>query len=303
MHRFSAVAPITKGIWLWLLLFVAASPQMCGEIRVLAVTSSAGFARGFPRPGSLATLFCTGLAGINGVFAAPGAPLPRTLAGVRVTFFSVDPIQAPLLAVADLGGYQQINFQVPWEVGQRAVFPGGALVTVSQGDNSAVVSDGLAPWGQFFVDPAGYVIAQHAADYRLLTADNPARPGEWIVAYGSNFGAAVWQPSTGEPAPLDQLSPLDPGVPAPWQFSLFLRQPGGDIRLATNFIGLAPGAVGVYQANFRMPDAIASGDAPFYVQRFRDCGFFFRQDCGRGITLEISARPNLHIGGSGSDGR
>lgn len=280
---------IAKGSCLWSLLVVAVAPQICGQIRVLAVTSSAGFVRGMPGPGSLATIFCTGLTGINGTLSAQELPLPRTIAGVRVTFSGLEAIDAPLLAVADLGGYQQINLQVPWEARYRNV------VTVSQGASSDVATyEGLS-WGQFFVDAAGYVVAQHAADYRLVTAANPARPSEWIIAYGSSFGPVAGQPRTGAPAFLDQPSPLYPGAPVPWQFSVYLRQPGGDIRLEMNFIGLAPGTVGVYQVNFRMPDRVAPGEASFYVQRHRICGFFLVQGCGRGVQLDVSARPKLHV--------
>ena len=267
-----------------LLLAGAVATQLRGEIGVLAVTSSAGGARGLPGPGSLATVYCTGLTGISGIVAAPGSPFPTTLAGVRVNYAIYG--DAPILAVADLRAYQLVNFQVPWS-------PNPGPVTLSQGSSSAVLADSAAPWGQFFTDPDGYVVAQHASDYRLVTAENPARAGEWIIAYGSNFGEVVGPPPTGAATPLDRTAPLDPGTPVGWLFRPQMIATGVDVRLETNFIGLAPDLVGVYQINLRMPDTIPSGNVRVIVQRSRDCGFFFLQGCGRGLILGFSSMPLL----------
>jgi uncharacterized protein (TIGR03437 family) len=152
-----------------------------------------------------------------------------------------------------------------------------------------------APWGQWFTDTAGYVVAQHAADYRPVTLEDPARPGEWITVYGSNFGEVLAPPLTGMPAALYPLAPLAPGVPVAWQFGLWLVQPDLDIRLETNFMGLAPGTVGVYQINLHMPDAFRRGDSvQFYMMRIRNCGFFLLPGCGRGVVMNVSPRAKLH---------
>jgi len=73
-------------IWMPLLTAAVVAP-LHGAIRVLAVTTAAGFAPGMPRPGSLGSIFCTGLSGET---------------GVRVVFATGD---APILAVANLGTY------------------------------------------------------------------------------------------------------------------------------------------------------------------------------------------------------
>jgi uncharacterized protein (TIGR03437 family) len=278
------VLPKARKLYLALALAVAILPA-AGEIRVLAVVDAASFSPGLPGPGSLGTIFCTGVTGVSGVIAATGTPLPREIAGVRVTF--ADSLDAPLLAVADLGGYQQINFQVPWHA--------SGAPTVSQNADSAVVPGNPAPWGRFFSEPDGYVIAQRAVDFSLVTAGNPARPGEWIVAYGTNFGDVFNPPPDGAPTPLDRLFPADLGGPVPWQFVARLRQNGGEVTLTSNFIGLAPGMVGVYQLNIKMPDTLQPGDAQFYVQRSRFCGFFFVQGCGRGLVVDISLPAKLHF--------
>jgi uncharacterized protein (TIGR03437 family) len=93
-----------------LLVIVANVPYAAAQIRVLAVTTSAGFTPGLPSAGSLASIGLTGLAGIQGVQTVTGYPLPYELEGVSVT---VNGTPAPILAVADLGAYQQVNIQVP----------------------------------------------------------------------------------------------------------------------------------------------------------------------------------------------
>lgn len=73
---------------------------LSAQISHIVVTDGASFEAGLlPAPGSIGTIFCTGLS-VTGVVSAPGTPLPQTLAGVTVT---VGGAQAPLFAVADLG--------------------------------------------------------------------------------------------------------------------------------------------------------------------------------------------------------
>jgi len=52
-----------------------------------------------------------------------------------------------------------------------------------------------------------------------------------------------------------------------------------------------PGAVGIYQINFRIPEHPPSGDAIIYLRKNVDCGFFFLQGCGRSLTaLQLGAK-------------
>jgi uncharacterized protein (TIGR03437 family) len=261
----------------FLFLCVAFSPLVCGEIRVLAVTTSAAFVHGMPSRGSLATLFCTGLQGITGIVSASQTPLPRMLADVRVTIGKHD---APLLAVADLGAFQIVNFQVPWE-GEDPPF------TVSQGANSTVFTANQAPWGQFFIYPSGDAIAQHDSDGRLVTPVDPARPDEWITLYGTNFGGVVPQPPTGVPAAWDPLSYLNQSG----MDRVLLTQSGQDSFLTPSFIGLAPGTVGVYQVTVHMPRDLEPGKATLVLQEAEFCGFFFTPGCGRGFTYNTNSTP------------
>lgn len=255
-----------------------------GEIHLLAVTTATNFTPGLPSPGSLASLFCTGLAGINGVVRATEVPVPTFVAGVQV---SIDGIAAPILALADFGSYQQINFQVPWEVQNVST------LTVTQGPNVGSIDVPVSQaWDVFFVDAAGGAIVQHALDYSLVTSDKPARPGEWVIAYASNLGPVNNRPSTGMPTPFSPLSPLNDGLDA---YSVLLTGEGRSLNLETNFIGLVPGAIGVYQINLRVPVETPVGDSRLQIQKSRFCGFFFVPDCGRGLYLTFSQSARLAV--------
>jgi uncharacterized protein (TIGR03437 family) len=254
------------------LLIVVVSPHLCGEIRLAAVTSSANFVPGLPAPGSLASAFCTGLTGFDGIITA-SLPLPFSLAGVQVL---VGGTPAPILALANLGGYQQINFQVPWES------LGNSDVTIIFGADRATLTSTLPErWDVFYIDSSGNLAAQHASDYRPVTPADPAHPGEWIVAYATNLGPVDHAPATGSPALSDPLSPLAKGYDT---YTALLSGQG----IVSNYMGLVPGAVGLYQVNVRIPSDYADANPTLIMQKVRDCGFFFNPPCGRGVTITTS---------------
>ena len=239
-----------------------------------------------PAPGSLATVYCTGLEGIEGLLEGSGVPLPTSLGGVRVTFGAVD---APLLAVKDVragsSAYQQINFQVPY----------GATADprIVQGAQSAAVPYTPDPWGEFFhtFTFGSNLLAQHAVDYRPVTFADPPQAGEWIIVYGTNFGDVEGPPQSGVPAPADRLVPFTTrlaGRDGLWNFRLRLDTVISEIPLEIGFVGLAPGNVGVYQLNFRMPDPLPPGPAWIYMQRIANCGDRFNSLCGPGLRMDFT---------------
>jgi uncharacterized protein (TIGR03437 family) len=274
---------------LLLCVLIAVPLHAWGQIQVMAITSSANFVSGLLKPGSLASIFCTGLEDISGLVTAPGYPLPRTLAGVRVTF---DGIDAPLLAVANIAGgaYQQINVQIPWEVTTNS---GLAFDVSQQGASSHFTTYASSPWPAFFLDSSGYAIAQHASDYRLVTASDPARPGEWIVAYATNLGPVHNQPPDGYPAGMNDLAPTVPGSSTYRVYYGLAVGPSADYmstRIESNYIGMLPGSI-VYQVNLRVPGSQPAGDLAFQLVDIYNCGFFFVLGCGRGFTTEAASMP------------
>lgn len=271
-----------------LILFLAAAAPALGQIQVWSVTSSANFAPGLTQAGSLASLFCTGLQNIPGVVVAQGYPLPRLLAGVRV---SVNGIDAPILAIANLaaGAYQQINVQIPW-----AAEPPLAFDVSQQGATAHFIPSQYVGWGVFFVDSSGYAIAQHAADYRLVTPADPARSGEWVIVYATNLGRVQNQPADGYPADPNLLAPILPdSSPYLSYYGLVVGSSGSyqSSHIPSNYLGMSPGSM-VGQVNLLVPDASQfSGDLVFQLIKVYDCGFFFTPGCGRGLTTVAASMP------------
>jgi uncharacterized protein (TIGR03437 family) len=264
------------------------------EIKILAVTSSTDFQSATIAPGSLESIWCTGLTGIQGVVDANGPVLPTQLAGISV--YAGGAANAPILAIADLGGYQLINIQIPWDAA------GLNTIAVSQGQEKATATvTGWARWPVFFVTGSGYLVARHASDYSLVAPENPARPGEWIVGYASNLGPVANTPPSGAVAPNSPLSPLAPSLSGfATDYSVVITPPGvpptpSTGALESNFMGLAPGTVGVYQINFRIPNTAAVGDGVVYMRETVFCGFFFVPGCGRGLMSTFSASVKLPI--------
>jgi len=244
---------ITNKLRSLLLLIVFAIPTASAQIQVLAVTDAATFSTTSLAWGSLATVFCTGLTGIDGIQRATQYPLPYEIAGVSVR---LNGDSAPLLAVADLGGYQQINIQ----------WPGSSYGTVEvsqSGDVGSLHPQFLdLPWGVFFTDSSGHAIVQHA-DYSLVTPDHPAQPGEIVIAYGTNltdFSQVPNQPQLGVPTPSDYprfvYAPSSNGIT--WIVP-YVTVNGKQAKML--FVGLASGLVGVYQINFVVPAEAQDGDA------------------------------------------
>ncbi len=274
---------------------------LTGQIGNIVVTNAASFQAGLPAPLSIGSIFCTGLT-VSGVVSAPGTPLPLTLAGVTVT---VGGVPAPLFAVADLGGYHQINFQVPW--GLQSTVLNTVNVVVSQNGKTGTgepqltsAADGDFALGAFFQLPGSrYGIFQHAADHSLVTSDNPATAGEAIVAYATGLHPPY------AALPVGQLTPASPlywvGVsplPADIDYSgIFVNGARISIfdKASILFMGLAPGMIGVYQINFVMPK-VAPGDVSI-ATGFESCTGPFLVTCGIAgeYTIGWTEGPNVLI--------
>jgi uncharacterized protein (TIGR03437 family) len=129
--------------------------------------------------------------------------------------------------------------------------------------------------GGFFSDANGYVIALHP-DYSLVTTQNPARPGETILAYADGFFRVWPPPPIAFPAPRELLFLSTDPAPRATGY-LFLQAPpttvgpnpisgglGGSCAntpaVQITFEGLAPGLVGVEQINFVVPANQQPGD-------------------------------------------
>ena len=212
------------------------------------VLNAASFLPGVS-PGGLATAFGTNLTDVSGVVQANSNPFPTTLANVQVT---VNGVLAPIFSIAYANGEDQISFAVPWETptGLGAVFVQvydyGTLVG-SLTTDSYIEDPGIFGFQQF---GNTYAVAVHSSDYALVTPDDPAVRGEVLVLYVTGLG------------PVDQYIPDGYGAPssppANTQDPYRVILAGESVEVL--FSGLAPGFVGLYQLNIRLPGDLPAGD-------------------------------------------
>jgi uncharacterized protein (TIGR03437 family) len=208
-----------------------------------SVTNSASFAGGMVG-GSLATAFAAGVRDAAGVSVAAQVPLPGSLGGVSVT---VAGIAAPVYAIANVSGQEQVTFQVPWESAGHTSAP---VVITRDGNASAAVDVPVSATEPGVYADSGQAIVVRAADYTLR-----APKGDFVFVYVSGLGPVSNQPRNGEGGPAGPLA----STTTPVTVTL------GGLPCEVQYAGLAPGLVGVYQVNFRIPAAVASGPQDLVV--------------------------------------
>lgn len=173
-------------------------------------------------PGSLASLFGSGIAPVVGIAQAAAFPLPSTIAGASV---AINGTPVPLLAVANTNGQDQINFQVPFEL---AGATGASLVITAGGQTSAPLEIAIA-----------------AAQPEIFTVQQ--QPAAWTI-WATGLGAVSNAPATGQPAPSSPLAVTTGEV----------RVTIGGIDAQVLYAGLSPNFAGLYQVNAVPPVGIAA---------------------------------------------
>jgi uncharacterized protein (TIGR03437 family) len=202
-------------------------------------------------PGSLGTIFGTGITGTDGVVFAPQVPFPTTLQGVSVT---VNGEAAPIISLAKSpDGLEQVSLQVPF-----GIQPGTATVAITVNGNTLTVNNVPILRAQpgifeFTLGASRFAAALHA-DYSVVTPDNPARPGEIILLFLTGMGATNPAVATNVPGPSPAArTVLDPVVG--------LNNAGME-----NFGGFyAPTLITAYQVNFRVSPDAQSGNLEINV--------------------------------------
>ena len=145
-----------------------------------ALVNAASYAPGLPFAGGLASLF----------LSSPNGTADLTL--------KVGGETADILAVAQLpGGGQQINFRVPPDRGIGEANSGAAQFPVIEVDanNTATYLGALPVAPGIFALSNGSPAVQHAANYALVSSQNPIQPGETIIIYATGLGGMVPQVS------------------------------------------------------------------------------------------------------------
>ena len=102
---------------------------------------------------------------------------------------------------------------------------------------------------------AGGAAVTHASDYRLVTAENPAAPGELLTLFATGLGPTRPGVEPGKPFPSSPLATVTLPVE--------VRANGTPAEVLAA-VGI-PGAVGGYQVNFRLPANTLKGLASLQV--------------------------------------
>lgn len=212
---------------------------------ISSIVNAASFLTGMV-PGSLATLFGNNLSPVTGI-ELPGAAI--SYKGVTVT---VQSIQVPLLAMANVNGQQQINFQIPFQL------PSASTAHVVVNNNGSVGAFDVpvlaAQPGIFEYIPAGSSANYGAVlkvDGSTVGPNNPASRGDIVSVYVTGMGATSPAMQTG------QFGPSNPPAITVLQPSVSVGGVGAQVL----FSGYAPGFLGLYQINFVVPSAAPVGNA------------------------------------------
>ena len=216
-----------SGVWI--------NPQ-----QVVNAASSAPFTAGIS-PGEFVTIYGSDLA--PGAQTASSIPFPANLNGVTV---NINGLAAPIYYVSPT----QISALVPYATA------GGSIATIQVNNGGTVSNTVTTP-----IDPGtpgvftqtstgvGAGSIQHSADYSLVTAQNPAQPGETVVVYLSGLGAV--NPSV----PDGSAAPTSPPYSSPTS-TVFADITGTE---ATAAAFLVPGSAGLYQVNVTVPSGLTAG--------------------------------------------
>ncbi|HLK64693.1 MAG TPA: hypothetical protein VKU19_14710 [Bryobacteraceae bacterium] len=204
----------------------------------IAVTNAASGSTSAIAPGSIASIYGSGLA--QSTASATTFPVPVTLGGASAT---VNGVAAPIF----YAGPAQLNVQIPFEVS------GNAAVSVMVGGTpagSAMVPLSSAAPGIFQIGP-GRVAAVNP-DGSINGTDHPAPAGSLVVVFATGLGPVSPAVATGAPA-----GPLSVVV------AKVTATIGGQ-SAAIAFAGLAPGYAGLYQVNMTVPQ-LSPGDYPLQI--------------------------------------
>ncbi len=195
-------------------------------------------------PGSIAAVF--GDFPVPDTAVAEGSILPPMLAKVVVKTGPGAP--APLYFVSP----HQVNIQVPWELAGLTDAP---ISVVLEGKSTERRSFRLALSAPGIFSTNGQGTGQGSvldSRYQLVDGTNPVARGDIVEIYCTGLGKVSNQPPTGVPAPSSE--PLSRTIDEPEVLI-------GGALAPVLYSGLAPGFVGLYQVNVRIPETATRGPA------------------------------------------
>jgi len=237
----NAYAITTSGLSVIPLSTVAASsrplPNQRGAVNLASYQTQVA-------PNGLLSIFGQNLGGSE---VAGTTQLPLVLGGTCVTLNNV---ALPLIMTSPT----QINAQIPPELA-----PGNyPLVVRSVERQSSSIPQQLtiskyAP--AVFVDGSGKALIFHE-DGRQVDKDHKATRDEHLLMYAAGLGA-----TTGGPVSSGTPSPANPPAEVKGLEVFFGNPLWEQAAIIVDWAGLAPGMIGVYQLNLRIPGFHINGDA------------------------------------------
>ncbi len=155
-------------------------------------------------PGTIAQVYGSGLA--SAAVSTGELPLPTTF---NNTFALVGPAQAPLYFLSN----GQINIQIPYEATATQQIP--IVLSVNNAltlplmlnivpSSPGVLSADDGP-RRPAVQNGAHIIAQHSANFSLVSSSSPAKPGEYLVMYLVGLGATNPSVASGAATPTSPL--------------------------------------------------------------------------------------------------
>jgi uncharacterized protein (TIGR03437 family) len=178
-----------------------------------------------------------------GSFARIKGTLPRTADALAGHLFLND-AAIPILYANDT----EVGIQVPWETKTTGPSPFRVDVATDSPFRQNQLVDVTAMFPRFLpLGPGQSSVLGFVAlrgDFNGLLTSQP-HPGDIIIAYMIGLGPVDSAIATGQPAPLDHTLPIQ------GQFHCRFNPYGANAD--TLFAGLAPGLIGFYQVNFRLP--------------------------------------------------
>lgn len=218
--------------------------------QISAVTNGASFVPGSLVPGSIATIFGVNLTSSAGVNLTSSLPLPTHFLNVAV---NVNGFPAPIFAVDNVAGQQQINFQTPWEVA------GLSSATISVALNGVTGTPIIVPVLSaqpgiiaYSTNGGSFGAILHSNNFQLVDATQPASAGETVLIYCTGLGAVTPAQQSGVAAGAATTA-VTPSVTI------------GGTAASVAYGGLAPGFAGLYQVNAVVPAGLGAGNAPVVI--------------------------------------
>jgi len=214
---------------------------------ITAAVDAASFAPEGPlAAGSIVSIVGTNLAA--GSVNTATLPLPTTLLSTTVM---VNGNPLPLFFVSPT----QLNVLLPlWVSGPQASLV--VEVGLARSNTLLVNIASVAPAIFRILGTQGAIVVGEppvpAAPVGVFDGSHPASPGEVVMIYCTGLGPVSNAPAPGQPAPTSE--PLAHTSATP-------RVMFGDLQGEVLFSGLAPGSIGLYQVNARVPSSVVPSNA------------------------------------------